>query len=142
MSITITQTEITHRYLMNKGKLELWQMLAGLGDPACGLVDGQVAQVLTKDELASRIMRIIRAEQERERARPRAADDPIIGQLSFGDAWTDRHGLRWICVGWAHSDVGRAIVFVREMQPGERVGLDHPAVFASASAEAIRELFP
>lgn len=139
MSITVTHSEITHRYLMNKGKLELWRMLAEFGGEAKGLTDLTVDKATTKDEIAGQIMAIIRAAQTADAAEPQAYHDLAI---PFGAVTTDADGKHWVFGGWASTSMSREAYFTRELQLGDRLSPVTPWSYHCTKTETLLRKFP
>lgn len=137
MSIMIVESEITHRYLMNKGKGDLWNMLGGLGGDISGLRD--LTKDRTKEDLASEIMRRIRAEQLKDAAEPQAAHDLDI---PFGAVTTDAEGKRWVFCGWGQTTVSKEALLMRELQPGERISPVTPWSYHCTKTATLLKKFP
>lgn len=140
MSITVTQTDVTHRYLMNKSKddLRYWvnDQRKSAGLPEISYKD---AERFTKDEMASEILRTIRAAEALEAAEPQAFNDLDI---PFGAVTTDVEGKRWVFVGWASTSVSREAYLTRELQRGDLLSPVMPWGYHCTKTETLLKKFP
>jgi len=140
MSITITETTVTHRYLMNKSKDDLVYWLNDgrkrVGQPEIPYAE---AKLHTKDWLASAIMSDMRLAANLEGKKPQAYDD---FDIPFGHVTTDTEGKRWVFCGWGQTTVSREVFFTRELQPGERISLATPYTYHCTTTETLLKKFP
>lgn len=140
MTIQITETTVTHRYLMHKSKsdLQFWlnDQRKQTGLPA---LDHSYFSMVTKDEIASEIMKSIRAAEQKEAAEPQAFDD---FDIPFGHVTTDVEGKRWVFCGWGQMTISKQAYFVRELQPGERLSLVTPRTYHCTMTATLLKKFP
>lgn len=130
MSITVTESTVDHRYLMNKPKSELatWaqeqeRLIGGRTmTPHADLMN------LAKDALAATILAGIRELESLELLNHAQAVDEF--DTPFGAIFYTEQAPagRWVFVGWARDGRVREAVFVRELQPGDRRGLERPMI--------------
>jgi hypothetical protein len=138
VSITISETALTHRYLMNKSKegLRFWlydQKKAGLTVP-----DFEVAEV-TKDWMAQAILKNVRAAEEKEAEQPQAYADLDI---PLGTITTGYDGKRWVFCGWGQTTISKNAYLVRELQPGEPITLTTPWTYRCTMTDTLLKKFP
>lgn len=140
MTIQITETTVTHRYLMNKSKSDL-QFWLNDQRKATNLppLDRAYFAMVTKAEIAGEIMKSIRAAEQKEAAEPQAFDD---FNIPFGCVTTDVDGKRWVFCGWGQTTVSKEAMFTRELQPGERVSLVTPYTYHCTTTATLLKKFP
>jgi|JI10StandDraft_1071094.scaffolds.fasta_scaffold65274_10 hypothetical protein len=140
MSITVTHSEVTYRYLMNKSKSDLMYWVNDLRKPTGKReLNHSDAAWLTKDGMATEILRTIRAAEAQEAAEPQAFDDLDI---PFGAVTTDVEGKRWVFVGWASTSVSREAYLTRELQRGDRLSPVTPWGYHCTKTETLLKKFP
>lgn len=63
--------------------------------------------------------------------------------IPFGAVVRNSDGTeRWVFVGWYTTTVGRGVVMVREMQPGEVLNEGHPYMYHCAMTDTLLRRFP
>lgn len=129
MSITVTESTVDYRYLMNRNKHHLasWvqeqeRLLGAAVTPYHEL------EKRTKDHLASDILTGIRELENRELTGHAQAVYEF--DIPFGAIFYTEQAPtgRWVFVGWARSGRVQEAVFVRELQLGDSRGLERPMI--------------
>lgn len=138
MSIMIVESEITHRYLMNKSKSDLHRWLADQRKTA-GQSAPDPIERWTKESLASTIMMGLRAAAQKDAEDPQAFHDLDI---PFGAVTTGYDGKQWVFCGWGQTTVSREAYLVREVQPGERLSVVTPYTYHCTKTVTLLARFP
>jgi hypothetical protein len=140
MSITVTHSEVSYRYLMNKSKDDLMFWANDLRR-----LDGRTAITYTdlpnttKDAMASEIIAAIRIAERKEADEPQAFDDLDI---PLGAVTTDAEGKRWVFGGWASTSISREAYLIRELQKGDRLSPVTPWSYHCTKTETLLRKFP